>query len=77
LYKVLNSWKAEDTSGLEKSISRHLKNMRNVKVDHDSFWKSNCDIEEITIHANHLACVITNIRFYSLIINVEQFGWKT
>jgi len=74
---VFNSWKAEDTSELEKSISRHLKNTRNVKVEYDSFRKSNCDIEEITIHANHFACMITNIRFYSLIINVEQFEWKT
>jgi len=65
---VLNSWKAKDTSGLEKSISRHLKNTRNVKVEHDSFRKSNCDIEEITIHANHLACVCDN-KYSFLLIN--------
>lgn len=42
LCKVLNSWKAKDTS--EKSISHHVKkNTQNVKVS--SVRKSNCDIE--------------------------------
>lgn len=52
---MLNSWKAEDISRSKKLISSRLRNMQNVKASYDSFRKSNCDIAEITIHANHFA----------------------